>query len=56
MNYTRLQRAKRPWDDSNVFHHAQSVTLTSWSHTQSDGDHPVGRQYRDERVRVKSLK
>ncbi|MFI9332174.1 BBE domain-containing protein [Kitasatospora sp. NPDC052868] len=46
---TRLQRAKKPWDDGNVFHHAQSMTLTSWPHTQSDVDHPVSRRYRDER-------
>ncbi|MEE1821392.1 FAD-binding oxidoreductase [Streptomyces sp. BE20] len=28
-NYARLQRAKKLWDDKNVFHHAQSVTLPS---------------------------
>ncbi|MGW6914217.1 FAD-binding oxidoreductase [Kitasatospora sp. NPDC054939] len=28
-NYARLQRTKRIWDERNVFHHAQSVTLPS---------------------------
>ncbi|MFI6850540.1 FAD-binding oxidoreductase [Kitasatospora sp. NPDC050467] len=28
-NYSRLQRAKKTWDDKNVFHHAQSITLPS---------------------------
>ncbi|MFF1907524.1 FAD-binding protein [Kitasatospora sp. NPDC058218] len=28
-NYSRLQRAKKTWDDKNVFHHAQSITLSS---------------------------
>ncbi|WP_327673411.1 FAD-binding oxidoreductase [Kitasatospora sp. NBC_00458] len=28
-NYSRLQKAKKLWDDKNVFHHAQSITLPS---------------------------
>ncbi|WP_406209121.1 FAD-binding oxidoreductase [Kitasatospora sp. NBC_01560] len=28
-NYARLQRAKKTWDERNVFHHAQSITLPS---------------------------
>ncbi|MEU6234460.1 FAD-binding protein [Kitasatospora sp. NPDC047058] len=28
-NYSRLQRTKKTWDDKNVFHHAQSITLPS---------------------------
>ncbi|MEU1420674.1 FAD-binding oxidoreductase [Kitasatospora sp. NPDC005751] len=28
-NYARLQRAKKTWDETNVFHHAQSITLPS---------------------------
>ncbi|GAA1392526.1 FAD-binding oxidoreductase [Kitasatospora putterlickiae] len=28
-NYPRLQRAKKIWDEGDVFHHAQSITLPS---------------------------
>ncbi|MDY0812275.1 hypothetical protein [Kitasatospora purpeofusca] len=29
LNCTRLPQAKKPWGATNVFHRAQSVTLTS---------------------------